>query len=69
MCMLKGYWQVSACKLCRTVIVLRYIPASTSFFSFLLSSDLRPHQIAVTNKNGKITGERCPGHGLKEIYF
>lgn len=33
-----------------TVIVLRCIPSSISFFSFLLLSDLRPHQTAVISK-------------------
>jgi len=39
-----------ACHRNSTKIVLRCIPSSTSFFSFLLSSDLRTHQTAVINK-------------------
>jgi hypothetical protein len=38
------------CHLDGTIIVLHCIPLSTSFFSFLLFSDLRPHQTAVINK-------------------
>ena len=45
-----------------TVIVLRCIPSSISFFSFLLLSDLRSRQ-SCHKQNG--TAKRCPGQGLQ----
>jgi hypothetical protein len=45
---LKGYSK--PCHRDGTAIALRCIPSSTSFFSFLLSSELRTHQTAVVNK-------------------